>query len=123
MKAYLIDPFAKNVTEVNYDGNYKNIYKLISSETNPVSTFTCVNVNEAEDTVFVDDEGLLGDMNSQQFFTLNGYPLAGKGLVLGTNEDGDSVEPSISLKEFLMDNEITFPTQEYMRKHSRNFDY
>lgn len=123
MKAYLIDPFAKTVSEVEYDGNYKNIYKLISSPTNPVSTFTCVNVNEAEDTVFVDDEGLLGNMSTQEFFTLNGYPLAGKGLVLGTNEDGDSVSPSISLKEFLMDNEITFPTQDYIREHSRSFGY
>lgn len=121
MKAYLIDPFTKTVSEVDYDGNYQNIYKLISSDTNPVSTFTCVNVNEAEDTVFVDDEGLLDNMNTQQFFSLNGYPLAGKGLVLGTNEDGESVTPSISLKEFLMDNDISFPTQEYIKKNARSF--
>ena len=29
MKAFLIDPFTKTITAVEYDGNYKSIYKML----------------------------------------------------------------------------------------------
>lgn len=94
IRAYLIDPFNETVSEVKYSGDYQDIYKLIDCE-----TFTCVELNEHGDTVFVDDEGLVNG-RYQDFFKLRGYPspLAGKGLVLGTNEDGESVEPKMSLE-------------------------
>lgn len=95
MKAYLIDPFAKTITEVEYSGDYRDIYKHIDAD-----LFTTAMFNEFDDTVFVDDEGLFKE--GQEFFVVSGYPqpLAGKGLVLGCNMDtGDSVEPSITLEQ------------------------
>lgn len=108
MKAFVIDPFEKKVTEVEYDGNYENIYTLISSPNHPVDTFTCVDINNQQDTVFVDDEGLLSDQNTQQFFSINGNILAGKGLVLGTNEEGESVAPSMNFEDFKKNYHIKF---------------
>jgi len=95
MKAYLIDPVTRTVTEVEYSGDYQQIYKLIDCD-----TFTCVDLNEHADTVFVDDEGLING-KCTEFFLLRNYhqPLAGKGLVLGTNDEGDSVSPSITLDQ------------------------
>jgi hypothetical protein len=94
-KAYLIDPVTRTVEEVTYADNFTHIYSLIDCD-----TFTCLTFNEHNDTVFVDDEGLFKP--DQHFFKLKGYPdpLAGKGLVLGTDEEGESVSPTISLEEF-----------------------
>jgi hypothetical protein len=112
MKAFLIDPFTQTINEVDYNGDYKSIYSLISSSAINVDTFTCVNLNEQEDTIFVDDEGLLKDLNSQRFFTVNGHVLAGKGLVLGTNEEGESVSPKITIEQLRGDFDIKFPSNE-----------
>ena len=95
MKAYLIDPFTQSITEVEYSGDYKQIYSLIDAD-----LFTCADINEFGDTVFVDDEGLING-KPQEFFLVADYPtpLAGKGLVLGTNQEGESVEPSITIDQ------------------------
>lgn len=95
MKAYLIDPFTQTVSEVEYSGDYREIYSLIDCD-----TFTCADFNPFGDTVFVDDEGLING-KPQEFFLIGDYPtpLAGKGLVLGTNEDGESVEPSMTIHQ------------------------
>lgn len=95
MKAYLIDPFTQTVSEVEYSGNYQDIYEFIDCD-----TFTCVDINEDGDTVFVDDEGLING-KPQEFFAIRNYPqpLAGKGLVLGTDEEGESVSPVSSIED------------------------
>ena len=90
MKAFLIDPEKKKVSIVDYDGDYTNIQKMIEAK-----YFTTVRINSDHDTVFVDDEGLYTDKAS---FMLKSYPtpLKGKGLVLGVDDEGDSIEPVMS---------------------------
>lgn len=96
MRAILIDPEAKTITEVEYTGDYKNIYEHIGAD-----CFTAVGIdhyeNEDRETIFVDDEGLYRE--PQYFFIWQGYdqPLAGKGLILGTNAEGESVATSYGL--------------------------
>lgn len=95
MKAYLIDPFARSVTETEYNGDYQTIAPAIGAR-----LFTVAEFNDAGDAVFVDDEGLLAGPTA--FFLIDGYPepLAGKGLVLGLDADtGDSTAPSESLEQ------------------------
>lgn len=53
MLAYLIDPVALEVKEVQLDDDYREIYKLIDCE-----TFTVVAINDS-DVIYVDDEGPL----------------------------------------------------------------
>lgn len=86
MQGFLIDPETRTIEAVEYSGDYHQIYKLLGIE-----LFTTVTLNEAGDVVYVDDEGLLHDPTF--FFTLKDYPqpLAGKGLVLGTDEEGETV--------------------------------
>lgn len=90
MRAILIDPFTQTIEEVDYSGDYKDIYTLIQCEL--FSTVYCL-----EDTLFVDDEGLY--VKDQRYFKVAGYPqpLAGRGLLLGTNEEGDSVDAKAKL--------------------------
>jgi hypothetical protein len=89
MKAFLINPFDKTVSEVDYDGQLESIYRLIDA-----SPFSTVNINDQGDVIILDDEGLYRE--TQAFYTIEGYvtPLAGRGLVLGTDlSNGESIEP------------------------------
>lgn len=92
--AILIDPFARTVTQVQWNGDYHHIYELTQCD-----TYDCARINRHGDGVFVDDEGLFKE--EQAFFLIEGYPtpLAGRGLLLGCDEEGESVTPHMSLEE------------------------
>lgn len=100
MKGYLIDPYKQTIEEVDYDGNYRSIYGLLTAEGCPVGTFDTVRINDKQDVIFVDDEGLF--KRDQKFFKHPGYPtpLAGKGLVLGGDTYGNTrgVSKAITLE-------------------------
>ena len=89
MFGYVIDPFNKTVTKVDWDGNYQSIYGHIGADCFDTCRFT----RDNRDCAFVDDEGLFKP--DQAFFLIGEYPtpLAGKALVLGTDEAGDSISP------------------------------
>ena len=101
MRAYLIDPWTNTISEVDYSGDYHHIYDLIDAH-----LFDVVRIDENGDGVFFDDEGLFKE--EQAFFKIEGcpQPLAGKGLVLGADNEGNSVQPVFSLKE--IERRITF---------------
>lgn len=94
VKAILIDPFECSVTETEHDAsNYRDIYRLLSHPTMPVDCMTTAYVPwlKSGDALFVDDEGLLKPC--LRFFLVNGYnqPLAGKGLILGSDDEGETI--------------------------------
>lgn len=96
MKAYLINPFDEEVTEIDYDGELDTLYQLL--ECSLVDAVTCI----SEDSIFVDDEGLLNSVGEQKHFYFPGYsqPLAGRGLFVGpTDSEGNSTEPRLTLEE------------------------
>ena len=103
MKAYLIDPDKKTINEIEYSGDWKEINELLGSR-----CFTCVQINES-DSIFVDDEGLFAPEVS--FFYHPGYPapLANKGLVLGNDMDGNSIEPTVTLEDLEEDIHFVMP--------------
>lgn len=94
MRAIHIDPIHRSVASVEYSGDYQQIYHLIDCD-----TFDVARINNKGDGIFVDDEGLFKE--HQTFFYIEGYPqpLAGKGLMLGTDAGGESVEPTLSTDE------------------------
>lgn len=98
MKAILIDAKARTITEVEHDGNYRQLYTLLSGdEPGKVELFTAVQINDQGDTLYVDDEGLLKPQ--EHFFRWTNYdhPFAGNGVILGTDDDGNSTAPHIPL--------------------------
>lgn len=105
MKAYLIDTPNKQIVEVEYNGDWKTI----SPEHLKCEVFTTVRLNLSDDCVYVDDEGLING-NEHGWFTIDTYgqPLRGYGLVLGVDEEGETVEPSLSLEELRA--KIGFPS-------------
>lgn len=94
MKAFLIDPVARTIEEVEHDGSLDSIYRLIGAD-----CFACASFDADGNGAYVDDEGLLKP--NQEFFLIDGYPqpLAGKGLVLGCDELGETIEPTLSLED------------------------
>jgi len=95
MRAILIDPFTQTIEEVDYSGDYKDIYGLIQCD-----LFTTVYLpNTSDDTLFVDDEGLY--VENQRFFKIDGFhqPLAGCGLLLGTDKEGESTDCMSTVEE------------------------
>ena len=116
MKAILIDPVAETVTEVEHDGDYHQIYELLSDKEHGlnVGTFEIVRLgvktpdDKIENTLYVDENGLLNE--PRYFFIYQGYhqPLAGRGLILGTtledetdvtDEGGKSIGTTLTVEE------------------------
>jgi hypothetical protein len=92
VRLFLIDPF-KGIEEWEYNGDWKTIAPALDC-----SLFDVVRFNDKGDVVYVDDEGLL--CQPQFFFTITGYPtpLAGRGIVAGTDDEGETVAPTVTLE-------------------------
>jgi hypothetical protein len=102
VRGILVDPFARTVTEVQHDtSDYRNIYTALSAPEHKVDCFTVLNVGDDPDgqdgSMFLDDNGLLVGRTS--FFLWTGYPqpLAGKGLILGCDDEGETIGTSLTL--------------------------
>jgi len=95
---YLIRPKSRDIVPVLHDvSDYKEIYKLIECEGSP---FTLVYIDD-HNVIFVDDEGLLKDQ--RYYFNVEGhpFPIAGIGLVLGTDAEGETTSTSLTLPDLL----------------------
>ena len=98
MKAVLINPKLRKIKEIEYSGDYKDIQKLTEC-----STFTAVYpFNNCEDTIYLDDEGLLKSSNYCFTFRCDdgrNQPLMGNALVLGADDEGESKDVETSIDE------------------------
>ena len=96
-KGYLVDPYKAEVQpiEVPID-DYKEIQRQLKCD-----CFTTGGYLENGDVIFVDDEGLLkGPTHFFRVKSVNGgQPLAGRGVVLGSDGEGGSADVKTSLEE------------------------
>jgi hypothetical protein len=101
MKAILIDPFKRTITEVDYSGDWRQIGALIGCD-----VFTVANIGD--DDIYVDDEGLLKDPSEMAFFKHENYPqpLCGRGLVMSVDDEGETIAAKSTLEE--VKNAVTF---------------
>lgn len=121
MKAIHIDPTTKTVREIEIPDpatgeHLSAIYAVLGCR-----AFDLVRL-EGGDAVFVDDEGLLKD-DPGPFFGLWGYPnpLAGHGLVLGADDDGNSCAPTVTVAE-IEDWIVWLPTVYHAVAYSQRFE-
>jgi hypothetical protein len=113
MKAILIDPMFETVQEVEYSGNYKDIYKLIGFQNVYMNdkklmtgytprAFGVVRIPVGFDGIYVDDEGLYAELQFRWEYRYNRmHPpiqLVNKGLVLGCDDEGDSISPDSTVE-------------------------
>lgn len=92
MRAIFIDAKNRKVQEINFEGDFQAIQKQIG-----VDTFTVCGMRD-NDACYVDDEGLLN--GTKDFFSnpnIYPHPLAGNGLILGTDDEGESTDCKVTL--------------------------
>lgn len=91
MKAILVDPKNKTVEKINLKEGY-NLREILGCD--------CVSGTYAsrKDFIYVDDMGLLKE---NYLFFYNGYPspLAGKSLILGIGEFGESEDCNLTVQQ------------------------
>ena len=98
MKAILIDPFDQSVSEVDYNRDHKEVSNLI--DCGPIDYVSLDDTND----IYVDDEGLL--KNPTRYFRIFSYKtmrlvtLAGKGLILGHNDDGETIATTLNANDY-----------------------
>lgn len=95
--AYLIDPARRTIAAVDLPGGPQHLQDIYTKL--QCNLITSVPLGP-QDTVYCDDEGLLhGPV--YQFFGVRGVaqPIAGCGLVVGLDDDGNDTTPALSLEE------------------------
>ena len=106
MRAILIDPKAKQIMQIDYNGDYKTIYEHLSfypnaeGMTHKPRAFDIVRIPVGNDGIYVDDEGLFVPNEDKHWFTYRynahemhqNIPLVNRGLIIGCDDNGDSVD-------------------------------
>ena len=94
MRAILINPFTRTVSDIDTDASLDELYEFLQ-----VEVITVMQVG-ASHVMILDDEGLMKSKIEQEYFQLKGMdqPLAGRGLILA-DEYGESRPATLSIKE------------------------
>ncbi len=95
MRAILINPELKEITEIEVSGDYEEICKVISCD-----TFSCPFTYDNNDYLYCDYVGLFKHQKGGIIMKNWYYPILGKMLVLGTDENGESVDAKSDIKFF-----------------------
>lgn len=95
MKAIKINSQLKTIEYVEIS-NYREIYPHLN---NQCSCFCCPITFENEDTLYSDDEGLYHEFEGGFMFKDWNYPLVGNSIILGTDEEGGSIDVKTSIKD------------------------
>lgn len=79
MRAILIDPFTRSISEIDTDASLDEMYSILE-----VDLITVVRVNK-DHAMILDDEGLLQPKITQEYFHVQGsdQPFAGRAMILG----------------------------------------
>lgn len=99
MRAFLIDPTAKDVTRLDNDKDWPLTAIQQAIDTDAISRAPLRPGQRGGDSVWVDDNGFLSAGAPVFFVGEYAMPLAGKGLVLGLDQIGENRGPDISLEE------------------------
>lgn len=94
IKAIIIDPFEREITETEIENNLEGLKGAIGDH-----WIELVRINNQND-MYVDEEGLFRE--NQQFFVMTGnqrkVPIAGKAVVVGSDvSTGDQINVTMSL--------------------------
>jgi hypothetical protein len=111
MRAILICPFNRTITPTVVAKGIDAIYDALSPAHFRVGTFQIIDLGLTKgtrNTLYIDDDAHVRKPPVEKFFALPGYPypIAGRGLILGTNRAGNSCDTTCALEQLQV---ITFP--------------
>jgi hypothetical protein len=102
-KGILIDTKKRTISYVDVTPNKKGSYLPSIYEHIGCTRFEVVELPNQND-LFCDEESMLSMDENTMFFKIDGMmsvPIAGNGLILGLNEDGDSIDTNITLMDIV----------------------
>ncbi len=104
MKAIKINAKDRKIEEIEIS-TWKDISPAIGCD---LFTTMCMGRSSTSDRLYIDDEGMIN--GTQDFFYLEGMPqpYAGNGVILGTDREGESIEPKTKIEDL----KITFFTRQ-----------
>ena len=107
-KAIKIDVQTQSIYLVELSDDYKDIYTKIG---NGCTTFAVPITFENQDSIFCDDEILLRPDDIKGGFIFEGwnYPIVGNAIILGCDEEGESVDAKTEM--------IDLPTIYFLTEH------
>ena len=93
LRAILIDPLLRVISEVNVDNDLQSFYDILN-----IRSLAMVNIDNTN-SLYIDDEGLLNNSNSLFKIASYAVPLAGRALVVAHNEEGETVETTLDIDQ------------------------
>ena len=116
-KAILIDVEKQEVIEILVGNGLDPIYNAIG---NNCDTFCCPVSFANDDTLYSDDEILLRIDDIKGGFALPNFriPLLNNAIILGTNEEGGSIDHSTSIEE--IKESIVFFGEEFCKEYAND---
>tara|TARA_B100001113_G_C20910009_1_gene535236 strand:+ start:168 stop:524 length:357 start_codon:yes stop_codon:yes gene_type:complete len=102
MRSILINPINETISEIFYAKHKEHSRLEWIKNAIDVRTISGIRLDDNGNYLYVDDEGMLLNMNYFFKYTNNDYYvepviLAGKGLVVSTDEDGNDIDSELTL--------------------------
>ena len=106
MRAILVNPIDETIREVFYTKHQELSRLEWTRDVLNVHTIDGIRLDENGHYMYVDDEGMLANMNyffryTNDDFYVEPVLLAGKGLIVGTNEEGEDIEPELTVEDII----------------------
>jgi hypothetical protein len=105
MRVILINPWDQSINDTEYSGTWTDFYRLLSGPTAaglPDAKVSCIDITtlvEARDhQLVVDDVGYVNG-EPQAYFRMDGRTFAGRGIVIASDDGGDTAEPQLTTAE------------------------
>jgi hypothetical protein len=110
MKAILIAAAARQVTEISIEGKLEELQAAVGGY---IETAFCF---DNEDTVYVNEEGMLERPLGQHWFMIAGghQPFIGNGILIGHDSDGEMADAKSSIEEIRR--AVTFVSLDEVRR-------
>ena len=96
MKVIKIDSGNRTITQIELEKGLQPIYDAIGNECN---CFTCPVELDNGDVIYADDEGLYHPFEGGIMMPNWNYPIVGTILIIGTDEEGESVDAKTTVEE------------------------
>lgn len=96
MRAILIDPRSRSITEIDIANDYKAMQNALKYDLNERLVFQEIVVDEGEG-LYVDEEGLMKIGLSK--FNIDQFSIAGKGLICGYDKEGETVDTKMTVEQ------------------------
>jgi hypothetical protein len=116
MRALVLDPNEGSIQIINIGSGFQAIRDAISSEQRTCNMIAALPVPIEGHVVYIDDEGLLqSEVGKGTLFKDYRQPIAGRIVILGSNDEGEDLDASITLPE-LAQHIMGIVSEEYMNR-------